>query len=105
MAGVSPIVLAVPVVALVTLIYAFTRATWVARQDAGNERIQLIGKWISRGAMAFLWREYRTLAIFVVVVALLLGISNHYVSHETTYSIAIAFILGAACSALAGYFG
>jgi K(+)-stimulated pyrophosphate-energized sodium pump len=92
-------------VAIVALIYAMIRASWVRRQDPGNERIQLIGSWIAQGAMAFLGREYRALAVFVVAVALLLGISNYYISQDTNAYIALAFVLGAVCSALAGYFG
>ena len=55
------------IVAFVALAYAFMRATWVTKQDPGNDRMKLIGKWIADGAMAFLAREYKSLAIFVVV--------------------------------------
>jgi K(+)-stimulated pyrophosphate-energized sodium pump len=97
----------VPVVAILALIYAAIRAAWVRRQDPGNERMQLIGKWVAEGAMAFLGREYRALAIFVVSVAILLGVSNAYIGAEqnTNAFIALSFVLGAVCSALAGYFG
>ena len=43
-----------PVVAIVALIYAYMRAAWVKKQDAGNDRMKMIGKWIADGAMAFL---------------------------------------------------
>ena len=94
-----------PAVAVVALIYAYMRAAWVKRQDPGTDRMQMIGKWIADGAMAFLGREYRVLAIFVVAVAILLGVSNHFVSEDTNAFIALSFVLGAFCSALAGYFG
>ncbi len=57
--------------------------------------------------MAFLKHEYRALAIFVVIVAVLLGISNASVGSEqnTNGLIALSFVLGAFCSALAGYIG
>jgi K(+)-stimulated pyrophosphate-energized sodium pump len=45
------------------------------------------------------------LAIFVVAVAILLGVSNYFVSEDTNAFIAVSFVLGAFCSALAGYFG
>jgi K(+)-stimulated pyrophosphate-energized sodium pump len=45
------------------------------------------------------------LAIFVIAVAILLGVTNHYVSEDTNAFIAVSFVLGAFCSALAGYFG
>jgi len=65
----------------------------------------MIGKWIADGAMAFLAREYKVLAIFVIAVAALLGISNYYVSTDTNAFIALSFVLGAFCSGLAGFFG
>jgi K(+)-stimulated pyrophosphate-energized sodium pump len=99
------IVYAVPVLALLTLFYAYLRAAWVRRQDPGNERMQLIGKWIAEGARAFLYREYKFLVWFVIIVAILLGVSNHFVSEDTNAFIALSFVLGGLCSALAGYFG
>ncbi|MBD3853749.1 MAG: sodium-translocating pyrophosphatase, partial [Acidobacteria bacterium] len=95
----------VPVLAVVALLYAYLRAAWVRRQDEGTDRMKLIGGWIADGAMAFLSREYRVLAIFVVAVAILLGVTNYYVSEDTNAFIALSFVLGAVCSALAGYFG
>jgi K(+)-stimulated pyrophosphate-energized sodium pump len=96
-----------PAVAIVALIYAYMRAAWVTKQDAGNDRMKTIGKWVADGAMAFLSAEYRVLAIFVVAVAILLGVSNHMVGAEqnTNGLIALSFVLGAICSGLAGFFG
>ena len=96
-----------PVVAIIALIFAYMRAAWVQKQDPGNERMQIIGKWVADGAMAFLKQEYRVLAIFVVAVAVLLGVSNQMVgaAQNTNGIIAVSFILGALCSALAGFFG
>ena len=99
------IIYLVPVVAVLALIYAFVRASWVQRQDPGNERMQLIGSWIAQGAMAFLKREYRFLLWFVISVAILLGVLNYFVSEDTSAVIALSFVLGAFCSALSGYFG
>jgi len=67
--------------------------------------MQMIGKWIADGAMAFLGREYRWLAVFVIAVAVILGASNAVVSEDTTAIIALSFVLGACCSALAGWVG
>ncbi|NOY42098.1 MAG: sodium-translocating pyrophosphatase [Planctomycetes bacterium] len=101
------IIYIVPAVAILALIYAMIRAGWVRRQDPGDDRMQMIGKWISDGAMAFLAREYRVLAIFVIAVAILLGYTNSQFGEEqnTNGLIAVSFVLGAACSALAGFFG
>ena len=90
--------------AVLSLIYAFVKASWVAKQDPGNERMQNIGKWIADGAMAFLAREYKVLAIFVVAVAILLGGSNAKLP-DSNFMIAVSFIVGAFCSAFAGYLG
>jgi len=96
-----------PAVAILALVYAYLKAAWVKKQDQGNDRMKMIGSWIADGAMAFLGREYKVLSIFVVAVAILLGVSNHMVGAEqnTSGMIALSFVLGAFCSALAGYFG
>ena len=95
----SPIVAAV-----LSLIYAFIKASWVSKQDPGNERMQNIGKWIADGAMAFLAKEYKVLAIFVVAVAVLLGISNAGLN-DSTWMVSVSFVVGAFCSGFAGYLG
>jgi K(+)-stimulated pyrophosphate-energized sodium pump len=94
-----------PLVAILALIYAYIKASWVAKQDQGTDRMKMIGSWIAAGAMAFLAREYKVLAVFVIAVAVLLGVSNEMVSTDTNWLIAVSFVLGAFCSALAGYFG
>ena len=101
------IIVLTPLIAIVALVYAMIRAAWVNRQDPGNERMQKIGRWIADGAMAFLAREYRALAVFIIAVAILLGVSNAYLgeTHQTNWLIAVSFVLGAVCSALAGFFG
>jgi len=58
---------------------------------------------IADGAMAFLKAEYRVLAIFVTAVAILLGFSGN--TADSSPLIALSFVLGAICSALAGYIG
>ena len=95
----------VPLFAVLALFYAYIRASWVKKQDQGTDRMKMIGGWIADGAMAFLSREYRVLAIFVIAMAVLLGVTNHFVSEDTNAFIALSFVLGAFCSALAGYFG
>jgi K(+)-stimulated pyrophosphate-energized sodium pump len=96
-----------PAVAILALVYAYMRAAWVKRQDQGTDRMKMIGGWIVDGAMAFLGREYKVLSIFVIAVAILLGVSNQMVGAEqnTNGLIALSFVLGAFCSGLAGFFG
>ena len=96
-----------PAVAILALLYAYIKAAWVKKQDEGTDRMKLIGGWIADGAMAFLGREYKVLVIFVIAVAILLGVSNQMLGPEqnTNGLIALSFILGAFCSGFAGYFG
>ncbi len=93
-----------PIAAAAALFFAYIKAGWVARQDPGTERMQMIASWIAEGALAFLKREYRYLAIFVVCVAVLLGISNAGLE-DSSAMIAVSFIVGAICSAGSGWIG
>jgi K(+)-stimulated pyrophosphate-energized sodium pump len=94
----------VPLMAVVGLIYTLVKYNWVARQDAGTERMKEISRYITEGAMAFLKAEWRILGYFVVIVALLLGVMSRF-NENSHWSIAIAFVLGAIFSATAGYIG
>ncbi|RMH12626.1 MAG: sodium-translocating pyrophosphatase, partial [Gemmatimonadetes bacterium] len=71
---------------------------YVKAQDTGNETMADLAEQIHDGAMAFLRREYSVLAVFVIVVALLLGVA---IGFET----ALAYVGGALSSVLAGFFG
>ncbi len=90
-----------PVAGVLALMYAFWRTTWVNGQDSGTDRMKEIAGHIREGAMAFLGREYRVLAIFVVVVGILLVLANKGANRL----VALSFLVGATCSALAGFFG
>ncbi len=100
---VQTILYGAPVLGIVALLFMAWRSAWVTKQDPGNERMVRIGKNISDGAMAFLKAEYRVLAIFVAVVAVLLAVSANGVT--SSWMIAVSFVLGAICSALAGFIG
>ncbi len=93
-----------PAMGVIGLIFAAIKSGWVKKQDPGTEYMVEIGSHIREGAMAFLGREYRVLAIFVVLVAILLAIANMSKA-ESSWLIAVSFVVGAFCSALAGYFG
>ena len=103
---INPIIYAVPAIAIFALIYAMIRANWVRSQDAGDDRMQMIGTWIADGAMAFLAREYRALSVFVVAVAVLLAISNSAIgaAQNTKWLIAVLFMLGVVCFEMFGLF-
>ena len=94
----------VPICGVLALLFAWFRSAWIRRQDAGNERMGTIAGHIREGAMAFLGREYRVLAVFVLVVAVLLSWANAGKA-ETSALIGLSLIAGAFCSALAGFFG
>ena len=94
----------VPALGIVGLLYTFIKFAWVSKQDAGNERMKEISTYIAEGAMAFLQAEYKILLYFVIIGALLLGIMG-YSNENSHWSIALAFVLGAFFSALAGFIG
>lgn len=95
---------AVPAMGVLGLLYTLIKFNWVSKQDAGNDRMKEISTYIAEGAMAFLKAEYKILGYFVVIVAILLGIMGYSDSHSH-WSIALAFVLGAFFSALAGFIG
>ncbi|WP_095509951.1 sodium-translocating pyrophosphatase [Rubrivirga marina] len=100
----STLALLVPIAGVLALGYAFLRTRWVNAQPVGTDRMAEIAKDIQDGAAAFLRREYRVLAVFVVVVAALLLLANLGRS-DSSPIIAVSFVVGAVCSALAGFFG
>jgi K(+)-stimulated pyrophosphate-energized sodium pump len=89
---------------IIALIYMAYLSSYVNKQDAGEENMKGIAKHISEGAMAFLKAEYRTLAIFVVIAGALLGFVSTQVA-TTHWLIVVAFVIGAAFSAVAGFIG
>ncbi len=95
----------IPTAGILALLFAFWRALWIKKQDQGTDRMKEIGGYIQEGAMAFLGREYRVLAIFVVVVAVVLGLSGASKGADSSPLTALSFVTGALCSALAGYIG
>ncbi|MEE8278084.1 MAG: sodium/proton-translocating pyrophosphatase, partial [Thermoanaerobaculia bacterium] len=95
---------AVPACGAAALLLAWILSAWIQRQDAGTEKMKTIAAHIREGAMAFLAREYRVLAIFVVVVAALLAWANAGVA-ESSMLIGLSVLAGALCSGLAGFFG
>ncbi|MGD9612915.1 MAG: sodium-translocating pyrophosphatase [Kiritimatiellia bacterium] len=86
---------------LVALLFAWWKTQWINRQDPGTARMLEIGAAVREGAMAFLRREYKVLAIFVIVVAGVLAAINQ----GPVRLVSLAFVFGAFCSALSGFFG
>ena len=98
---------------VIALLFAGFLTSVVLKKDSGSDRIRFIGDAIQKGAMAFLSREYRLLAIFVVVMAIILGVFVDFdilgrIGHETNDGVpgtAIAYLVGAFGSGLAGFIG
>ena len=88
---------------VVALLYTAFKSSWVSKQEVGTERMGRIADSIASGAMAFLKAEYRVLAIFVAIVAAILGFSADPVTSSSM--VAFSFIVGAICSGLAGFIG
>jgi K(+)-stimulated pyrophosphate-energized sodium pump len=86
---------------LVALAFAWWKTQWINKQDPGTEKMQEIGAAVREGAMAFLSREYKVLAVVVVLVAIVLALIN---SGPVKW-VAGAFVFGAFCSGLSGFFG
>ncbi|WP_375323636.1 sodium-translocating pyrophosphatase [Flagellimonas sp. GZD32] len=93
-----------PIFGVLALLYVFIKNIWISKQEVGDEKMARIAKNIADGAMSFLKAEYKILSIFVVAVAVLLYFKG---SNETGSNgmVAVSFIVGAICSALAGFIG
>lgn len=100
----DPIVHIIPLFGVLALLYTLWKSSWVTKQDPGNEEMQKIAGHISEGAMAFLNAEYRVLAVFVVIVAILLAVSGAN-SADSSPLVGVSFVVGAFCSGLAGFIG
>ncbi len=94
----------VPAFGVLALIYTMIKGSWVSKQDAGNDRMKEIAKYIAEGAMAFLKAEYKILTYFVIIAGLLLAYMG-YSNPKSSPMIAVAFVIGAVFSALAGFIG
>lgn len=88
-----------PALAVVALLFAFYKISFVSKQDAGTDRMKEISSAISDGARAFLFAEYKILAIFVAVLFVAIGFGL------SSWITAVCFLCGAAFSILAGYIG
>ncbi|MDQ6812506.1 MAG: sodium-translocating pyrophosphatase [Bacteroidota bacterium] len=98
------LIFAVPAMGIIGLLYTLIKFNWVSKQDAGNDRMKEIARYIQEGAMAFLRAEYKILTYFVIIAAILLAVMG-YSNANSHWSIALAFIMGAIFSALAGFIG
>ena len=95
----DPILIAL-ICGLLGLVVAGFMAAYVLKQPQGNEKVREISEAIREGAIAFLGREYKILAVFVVIIAIILGVIP-----SLGWAMAGVFVFGAVSSGLAGYVG
>lgn len=87
-----------PIIGVIALLFAFYKSQNINKVNPGTERMKEIASYIHEGAMAFLSREYKSVAIFVIGLFIVLGVAIGWAT-------AIAYGIGALFSILAGYFG
>ncbi len=91
------------VTSVMALVFAVMKYGAIMQRDAGSEKMQDISRMVQEGAAAFLKAEYKWLTVFVIIVAAAIGMSS--AEGGLGPNTAIAFVAGAAASAIAGYFG
>ena len=93
-----------PAFGVLALLFVLVKNSWVSKQEVGNEKMARIATNIADGAMSFLKAEYKILSIFVAAVAVLLFFKGQ-AEAGSNGMVAVSFIVGAICSALAGFIG
>ena len=93
------------VASAVGLLFALYQRSFVLSQDEGSERMKQIAAAIQRGAQAFLSREYRAVAVLVLIVAVALVVLSQVPGSGMSVLTAVAFVCGALASGLSGYIG
>ena len=97
----------VPVIGGLAILFALWLASDVLRRDPGSQKMQDIAGTIFEGAMAFLRRQYQTIAVLALVTAVVVGAIVGYFDESLKIGVytGIAFIVGAVCSAISGFIG
>jgi K(+)-stimulated pyrophosphate-energized sodium pump len=106
----------VPASGVLTIIFALLLIRNVMKRSTGTPKMKEIGDIIFQGAWAFLKRQYSTIAMYAVVVAVVIGVLVGVLGHtgveaygynglDVGWRTAIAFLVGAFCSGLAGFIG
>ncbi|MFK2819454.1 sodium-translocating pyrophosphatase [Flavobacteriaceae sp. LMIT009] len=93
-----------PAFGVLALLFVFAKNAWVSKQEVGDDKMARIAKNIADGAMSFLKAEYKILSVFVIAVAILLYFKGQSEAGSNGM-VAVSFIVGAICSALAGFIG
>lgn len=90
-----------PLAGIIGLIFAVYLVSYILKLDAGTSKMKEIAAAIQEGAMAYLNRQYKTVAVIAVILAVVIAVGIPNIGVE----VSIAFILGAVMSAAAGYLG
>ena len=94
------------VISILSLFFVLYLVFWIKKNDMGTAKMQEIYEAIKKGANAFLKRQYQTIAIITVVLALVLyGVYALNDKSLAGVQVALAFVLGAICSSLSGLVG
>jgi len=94
----------IPLLGVIGLIVMAIKSAWITKQPSGDQNMVELATYIAKGAMSFLKAEWKVLAYFVVIAAVILGWSGTLVDNSSPV-IAISFLIGAVLSAFAGYIG
>jgi len=97
---INPLVYVIPVAGIIGLLFALVLTRSILRKDTGTPEMKEIGDAIREGAMAYLARQYKTIAVISIILGLLIAVAI-----EPRPYVGIAFLVGAACSVLSGYIG
>lgn len=89
-----------------SILLAFGLYVYVLRKDAGTEKMKQIASAIKEGALAYLRRQNRTLAVFVAIMAVVIGMVSGFLKNPAMgFSMAIAYVFGSVCTTIAAYLG
>jgi K(+)-stimulated pyrophosphate-energized sodium pump len=115
MSGLPGIFWIVPAAGVITLIFALFLTMNVMKRSTGTPKMKEIGDIIFKGAWAFLKRQYSTIAMYSVAIAIIIGVlvgvlghtglDAYYSNVEVGWRTGVAFLVGAICSGLAGFIG
>jgi len=95
---IDPLVYVIPVAGAIGLLFALLLTRYIMRKDTGTPEMREIGDAIREGAMAYLARQYKTIAVISVILGVIIVVGINWQT-------GVAFLIGAFCSALSGYIG
>jgi K(+)-stimulated pyrophosphate-energized sodium pump len=94
-----------PISGIIGVVFALILIKNVLKRETGTEKMKEIGDTIFTAAMAYLKRQYKTIAFISLITAILIGIATGYNNLDFGIKTAISFLLGAFCSSISGFIG